>query len=115
MTIKTALGNLRTSLKIKQEIEHAQATEQIKSVTKRSPLFAMPFAAAFCFMLCALAGPASAAIDLNSTIGPILDGVSNLVPSIVNLIVSIVPAIIVLAVVGFIVTFLDKILNMLHL
>lgn len=56
---------------------------------------------------------ASAAIDLNSTIGPILDSIVELIPSIIGLIVAIVPAIIVMAVVGFIVTFFDKILQML--
>lgn len=56
---------------------------------------------------------ASAAIDLNATIGPILDSITELIPSIIGLIVAIVPAIIVMAVVGFIVTFFDKILQML--
>lgn len=54
-------------------------------------------------------------MDLNGTIGPILDSVTELIPSIVNLIVSIVPAIITLAVVGFIVAFFDKILSMMKL
>lgn len=58
---------------------------------------------------------ASAAIDLNATIGPILDSITELIPSIINLIVGIVPAIIVLAVVGFIVAFFDKILGMMKL
>jgi hypothetical protein len=44
----------------------------------------------------------AATIDLNGTIGPILDSITELIPSIIGLIVSIVPAIIVLAVVGFI-------------
>lgn len=64
----------------------------------------------------ALAMSASAAtIDLNATIGPILDSITALVPSIINLIVSIVPAIIVMAVVAFIVAFFDKILGMLKI
>lgn len=58
---------------------------------------------------------ASAAIDLNATIGPILDSIVELIPGIINLIVAIVPAIIVLAVVGFIVSFFDKILGMMKL
>ena len=63
-----------------------------------------------------IAPPASAAsFDINETVGPILQGVSALIPDIVNLIVAVVPAIIVLAVVGFIVAFLDKILSMLKL
>jgi len=62
-----------------------------------------------------LVASASAAIDLNGTIGPILDSMIELIPSIINLIVAIVPAIIVMAVVGFIVTFFDKILQMMKL
>lgn len=116
MSVKTKIANLRADLKVRQETENANAVMQVKTLAKRTPMFMFGFALAFAAMLSALfAQPASAAIDLNGSIGPILDGVSNLVPSIVNLIVSIVPAIIVLAVVGFIVGFLDKILNMLHL
>lgn len=62
-----------------------------------------------------LVASASAAIDLNATVGPILDSVTELIPSIINLIVGIVPAIIVLAVVGFIVAFFDKILGMMKI
>ena len=62
-----------------------------------------------------LVSSASAAIDLNATVGPILDSVTELIPSIIGLIVGIVPAIIVLAVVGFIVAFFDKILGMMKI
>jgi len=63
-----------------------------------------------------LAMTASAAtLDLNGTIGPILDSVTELIPSIINLIVSIVPAIIVMSVIGFVVTFFQKILDMIKL
>jgi hypothetical protein len=58
---------------------------------------------------------ASAEVDLNATIGPILDSVIALIPSIISLIVAIVPAIIVMAVVGFVVSFFDKILQMMKL
>ncbi len=63
----------------------------------------------------ALATPVMAAIDINATVGPILSSVITLIPTIVELIVAIVPAIIVLAVVGFIVTFFDRILGMLKI
>ena len=55
-----------------------------------------------------LVASASAAIDLNATIAPILTSVVELIPGIINLIVAIVPAIIVLAVVGFIVAFFGR-------
>jgi hypothetical protein len=55
------------------------------------------------------------AIDINGTIGPILDSIIELIPTLIALIVAIVPAIIVLAVVGFVVAFFDKILGMMKL
>lgn len=61
-----------------------------------------------------MAAPAMAAdFDLNATVGPLLQGVIELIPTIIELIVAVVPAIIVLAVVGFIVGFLDSILKLL--
>ncbi len=113
--VKTFIQNFRFARKVETEKNNAGQTTVSKSLISRTLGVPMAFAAGFVAMLSALAPNASAAIDLNATIGPILDGVSALVPSIVNLIVSIVPAIIVLAVVGFIVAFLDKILSMLHL
>jgi hypothetical protein len=62
-----------------------------------------------------LVASASAAIDLNGTIGPILDSMIALIPSIISLIVALVPAIIVMAVVGFLVSFFDRILKMLKI
>ena len=62
-----------------------------------------------------LVAQVSAEVDINATISPILNQVIALIPTIINLIVAIVPAIIVMAVVGFIVTFLDRILQMMHL
>ena len=52
-------------------------------------------------------------INLNETIGPILDSVVELIPGIIGLVVALVPAIIVMAVIGFIIGFLDKILSLL--
>lgn len=64
----------------------------------------------------AAAAPVSAAdLDLNTTIGPILDGVIELIPTIISLIVAAIPAIVVLSVVAFIVNFLDQILVMMKL
>jgi hypothetical protein len=62
-----------------------------------------------------VASASAATIDINGTIGPILDSVIALIPTIINLIVAIVPAILVMAVVGFIVSFFDRILAMLKL
>jgi hypothetical protein len=54
-------------------------------------------------------------LDINATVGPILDSVITLIPTIVNLIVAIVPAVITMAVVGFIIAFFDQILGMIKL
>lgn len=62
-----------------------------------------------------LATAASAEVDLNGTISPILTSITELIPSIVDLVVAVVPAIIVMSVVGFIVAFFDKILGMMKL
>jgi hypothetical protein len=58
---------------------------------------------------------ASAAVDINTTIGPLLDQIVLLIPNIINLVVALVPAIVIMAIVGFIVTFLDRILGMMKL
>lgn len=62
-----------------------------------------------------LGAQAKAAIDLNATIGPVLDSVAALVPSLVNMIIAIVPAVIIMAVIGFVIGFLDRVLDMLHI
>jgi len=54
-------------------------------------------------------------VDINASVGPILDSVIAIIPTLITLIVAIVPAIIVLAVVGFIVAFFDRILGMMKL
>jgi len=62
-----------------------------------------------------LVASASAAVDINATIGPVLDSMIELIPSIIGLVIAIVPAIIIMSVIGFIVGFLDKILGMMKL
>ena len=59
--------------------------------------------------------PASATFDINGTVGPLLDGIAALIPSIVNLIIAVVPAIIILALVAFVISFLDEIIGMLKI
>lgn len=56
-----------------------------------------------------------ATFDLNGTIGPIIDGVVLLMPNFLNLVVAIVPVVITLAVVGFLIKFWDRILDMINL
>ncbi len=62
-----------------------------------------------------VAAVSAADIDINATIGPILESVIELIPTIIELVVAIVPAILVMAVVGFIVAFFDRILGMIKL
>jgi hypothetical protein len=54
-------------------------------------------------------------MSLESTIGPIIDDVAALMPSIVDLVIAVVPAIVVLMVVGFITGFFDSIISRLKL
>ncbi len=63
----------------------------------------------------AAAAPVAAETDINASVAPILEDVIALIPTIISLIIAAVPAIIVLAVVGFIVAFLDQILTMLRI
>ena len=117
MSVQTFIQRFRFNRKVEQEKTNAGQISPARNTTIARMMGIPAFALAFCFALIGLTQPASAAInfDLNGTVGPILDGVSALIPSIVNLIISIVPAIIVLAIVGFILKFLDQILAMLHL
>lgn len=54
------------------------------------------------------------AFDLNTTIGPIIDGVVLLMPSFLALIIAVVPIIITMSVVGFIIKFWDQIVKMMN-
>lgn len=112
MSMVKGFGNLRANLKVRKEILNAEAATQVQTVSTHGRAMIMPVALMFVFMLASLAAPVSAAIDLNSTIAPILTSITDLIPSIINLVVAVVPAIIVMAVVGFIVGFFDKILQM---
>ena len=58
-----------------------------------------------------LVAAASATTDINASVGPILDSVIVLLPTIVELVVAIVPAVIVLAVVSFITGFFGNVLG----
>jgi len=62
-----------------------------------------------------LVASASADVDINASVGPILDSMVALIPTIISLIVAIVPAIIIMSVIGFLVGFFDKILGMMKL
>jgi len=54
------------------------------------------------------------AFDLNATLGPIIQSVVALMPNFLDLIVAIVPVIITIAVVKFVLTFLDQIIKLLN-
>jgi len=89
--------------------------QDIASPKKPKSLWKLRVLAASVSLMGLVMAASAATIDLNGTIGPIIDSIIDLIPSIVSLIVAIVPAVITLAVVGFIVGFLDKILQMLKL
>lgn len=71
------------------------------------------------FALVSLAFPlagyaASAAIDWNNITGIITGLAENLIPAMVTLVTAAVPLLVILAIVGFILAFLKRILDMLH-
>jgi hypothetical protein len=86
-------------------------TEEVKQVTPAWKVKAVGLAATGM----GIVGAASAAVDINATVGPIITSVVELIPTIIDLIVAIVPAIIVMAVIGFLVGFFDKVLGMMNL
>jgi len=53
-----------------------------------------------------------ATFDINATVGPIIYGVVDLMPSMLALVVAVVPVVLTLAVVGFILKFWDQIIRM---
>ena len=53
-----------------------------------------------------------ATFDINATVGPIIYGVVDLMPSMLALVVAVVPVVLTLAVVGFILKFWDQIIKM---
>lgn len=116
MSIRTLMQNFRCERRTDQLRENAKQPAAARNTTVARMMGIPAVALAFVFSLIALCPPASAvSFDINGTVGPLLDGIAALIPSIVNLIVAVVPAIIILALVGFVVTFLDKILAMLHI
>ena len=54
---------------------------------------------------------ASAAIDINGTVGPIIDGVVNLIPSLTALVMGLIPLMIVVSVAKFFPQLFDSILG----
>ena len=114
MSLKTRLENLRADLKMVQLRKEAEGQASVEArTTSRSPLFGVPFALAFVFALAALFGaPASAAIDF-SNISALLQAVVTLIPDFMDLVIEMAPLIVTIAIIGFILAFLDKILQML--
>lgn len=111
MSLKTSIQNLRCSLKAVQEQKNAQAGIATSRIKATGMLRIMPVAAVFVVMLAALAGTASAtSIDWSVLTGLLTNVSSQVIPAIVDFIIAIVPAIVVLSIVGFVITFLDKIL-----
>ena len=90
--------------------EPEQAKEGRKKIALRVPVIALLLMGGM-----ALVGPVSADINWTMITG-LIDGMaSHLLPSMVTLVTSAVPLLITLAIVGFVMTFLDKILLMLKL
>ena len=59
----------------------------------------------------AMIGAASAAIDLNATISPLITAVTSMIPSLIDLVVALIPLMIVLAIAKFFPQLFDTILG----
>ena len=69
--------------------------------------------AAMLAVLCAVLPASALSVNFSNSIGVVLSNVTNVIlPDLLNLVIGSLPIIVVLAVVGFILTFLDKILSM---
>ena len=80
--------------------------------TKKRGLRGLPIIGALLGLL-AMAMPASASnFVINDTIGQIIGEVVLIIPDLLNLVLEMLPIVIVIAIVGFLVTFFDKILGM---
>ena len=88
-------------------------SDEKKEQMKRRVLRFAPLLMLLVVALVGLASPVSAVTSINDTVGPILDDVVLLIPTIIDLVIAIVPAIIVMSVVGFVVKFWDSIIGML--
>lgn len=53
--------------------------------------------------------------DLNATLGPVIDGMVAIMPTMLSFIVSVVPVVVTMAFVSFFVAFPEKILKMIKL
>ena len=62
----------------------------------------------------ALMGAASAAVNF-TTIEELIDAVTDLIPNFLDLVVEIAPLLVTIAIVGFVLKFLDKILQWLNM
>ena len=98
----SALADLKAKLD-----EHAGTTARMKAMGIR---LAVPLAAVGTTAL--VAAPASAEVDLNGTLGPIIQDMVDLIPDIVDLIIAVVPAVLVLIFVGFFRDFFANIVKM---
>ena len=58
-----------------------------------------------------LVSAASAAVDINASVGPLIEAVSALIPSLMNLVLALIPLMIVLAVAKFFPQLFDTILG----
>ena len=50
-------------------------------------------------------------VGLNASIGPIIDSMAAMFPSLVSLVIAAIPVVVVIALATFIVSFLDKIVK----
>lgn len=113
MSVTASIQNFRMNRKVAQEKNNAVQTVTPRVRSTGLPFSIVPFALAFVFALAALVNPVSAAINFTPIV-ELLEAVVSLIPTMMDLVIAIAPLIVVIAVVGFIVKFLDRILQLLN-
>lgn len=109
MSFMTKIQNFRADRKVSQETTNAAQTVQTRTRSTGLPVFAVPFALAFVFMLMALVAPVSAEINL-SVITETINAFIGLIDPITDLVVAVVPLWFVIMILGFIMGLLGAIL-----
>jgi len=112
MSFRATLQNVRCGLALKRERMNAEHTAATATTKTHARALIPMFALAFVFMLASLATPVAAAdIDWTVLTGLLSNVSTQVIPAIVDFIIAIVPALVILSIIGFVITFLDKILS----
>lgn len=112
MSAMTGVRNLRCDRKISQEKTNAIQGLETRTIAGRSMLSTVSVSLAFVFLLVAVTAPASAATFDLSNITELLDSFIGILPKFLDLLIGYAPLAVGGAIIGAIVAFPKKILEM---